>query len=412
MLVVERIVVTTTPDQARCAPPISFTRFLPEDSPMSLIRRLLVALALVASCGPLWPRGDVVADDSSPETRRLLYVATPGIRNYLEFGGHGLLVFDIDRDYEFVRRIPTAGLADDGQPMNVKGICASAETGRVYISTLKTLLCLDLKTDELLWERSYEGGCDRMAISPDGQVIYLPSLEQDHWHVVEALSGDVIAKLVPRSGAHNTVYGLDGKRAYLAGLRSPLLSVADTETHEIVSATGPFTAPVRPFTINGQQTRCYVNVNGLLGFEVGDLVTGEMLCRVEVEGYEQGPIKRHGCPSHGVGLTPDEREVWVCDAANERMHIFDATVMPPKQLASVKLREQPGWITFRLDGQHAWPSTGEVIDVATREIVARLTDENGGEVHSEKVVEIHFRGDEPVANGDQFGLGRKFGTSP
>src|SRR5690606_29508988 len=149
----------------------------------------------------------------------------------------------------------------------------------------------------------------------------------------------------PRSGAHNTVYGLDGKRAYLAGLRSPLLAVADTETHEITSATGPFSEPVRPFTVNGAQTLCFVNVNGLLGFEVGDLVSGKMLCRVEVEGYEQGPIKRHGCPSHGVGLTPDEREVWVCDAANERMHVFDATVMPPKQLASVKLREQPGWVT-------------------------------------------------------------------
>ena len=27
--------------------------------------------------------------------RRLLYVAVPGIRNYLERGGHGVLVFDI-----------------------------------------------------------------------------------------------------------------------------------------------------------------------------------------------------------------------------------------------------------------------------------------------------------------------------
>jgi hypothetical protein len=27
-------------------------------------------------------------------------------------------------------------------------------------------------------------------------------------------------------------------------------------------------------------------------------------------------------------------------------------------------------------------------------------------VHSEKMVEIHFRGGVPVANGDQFGVGR------
>ena len=36
--------------------------------------------------------------------------------------------------------------------------------------------------------------------------------------------------------------------------------------------------------------------------------------------------------------------------------------MPPKQVASIELRDQPGWITFSLDGRYAYPSTGEVID--------------------------------------------------
>ena len=59
----------------------------------------------------------------------------------------------------------------------------------------------------MLWEKPYEGGCDRMALSPDGKIIYLPSLEKDHWHVVDALRGDVIRKISPnparttRSGA-------------------------------------------------------------------------------------------------------------------------------------------------------------------------------------------------------------------
>jgi hypothetical protein len=203
------------------------------------------------------------------------------------------------------------------------------------------------------------------------------------------------------------VYGLDGRRVYLAGLRSPLLSVSDTSKHEVAAQIGPFSAPVRPFTVNGRQTLCFVNVNELLGFEVGDLETGEKLYRVEVQGYSKGPIKRHGCPSHGIGMTPNEKEIWVCDAANQRMHIYDATVMPPKQVADVKLRDEPGWITFRLDGQHAWPSTGEVIDVATRKIVAQLTDETGAAVQSEKMVEIHLRGNDAVVAGDQFGLGRK-----
>src|SRR5205823_12982392 len=174
------------------------------------------------------------------------------------------------------------------------------------------------------------------------------------------------ATIETKSGAHNTVVSLDGSRMYLAGLRSPLLSVADTRTHKVAGQVGPFAAPVRPFTVNAAQTLCYVNVNELLGFEVGDLKTGKKVCRVEVQGYFQGAVKRHGCPSHGVGLTPDEKEVWVCDAANSHMHVFDNTVMPPRQVASIKVREQPGWITFSLDGKIAYPSTGDVIDVKTK----------------------------------------------
>jgi DNA-binding beta-propeller fold protein YncE len=348
----------------------------------------------------------VAAERAAAAEHKLLYVATPGIRDYLEYGGHGVLVFDIDNGHRLVKRIPSAGLDENGKPLNVKGVCANATTKRLYVSTIKTLMCFDLVTEKLLWEKTYEGGCDRMAISPDGKVIYLPSLEQEHWHVVDALSGDVIKKLLPKSGAHNTIIGLDGKHAYLAGLKSPLLRVADTATHEIIREVGPFGNVIRPFTVNGRGTLCFVNVNDLLGFEIGDLTTGKMLHRVEVQRFQKGPTKRHGCPSHGIGLTPDEKEIWLTDAANSRMHVFDATVMPPKQLASIELRDQPGWITFSLDGRYAYPSTGDVIEVTSRKIVAGLMDEKGTSVQSEKMVEVHFKDGQPARTGDQFGLGR------
>jgi DNA-binding beta-propeller fold protein YncE len=112
-------------------------------------------------------------------------------------------------------------------------------------------------------------------------------------------------------------------------------------------------------------------VNGLLGFEVGDLRTGKFLHRVEIPGSKPGTEKRHGCPSHGIGLTPDETELWLTDAANSKLHIFDSTVMPPKEVESVTLRDQPGWVTFSLDGRFAYPSTGDVVVVKTRKIVCR-----------------------------------------
>ena len=369
-------------------------------------RQFLLRAATAAICSAAFKSVFGAEPKKNSGPRRLLYVAVPGIRNYLEYGGHGVLVFDLDRNYAFVRRIPAPGFKPDGTPSNVKGIAASAVTRRLYVSTLQKLACFDLLTDKILWEKEYDGGCDRMALSPDGKVMYLPSLEKQHWNVVDALSGDVIKRIEPIPRAHNTVYGLDGQQAYLAGIGSPLLHVAHTSTHTVAKKIGPFGSGIRPFTVNGKQSLCFVNVNGLLGFEIGDLVTGKKLHRVEVQGFKMGVPKRHGCPSHGIGLTPDEKEIWVCDGANSRLHVFDATVMPPKQIASIEAREQPGWITFSLDGRHALPSTGEIIDTRTKQVITALTDENGAGVHSEKMVEIHFGGNVPLRAGDQFGLGR------
>ena len=370
---------------------------------------LLVFFAAVLLATPSWAQ--LSLENTSPavkpaKVKRYLYVAVPGIRNYLEYGGHGILVYDLSDNYRLVKRIATSGLKADGTPSNVKGVAVSLATNSIYITTLEALQRVDLSTEKIVWEKKYEGGCDRLSISPDGKVIYLPTLEKDHWNVVDAETGDVIKQVFTNPGAHNTLYGVDGANVFLAGLHTTTLGISDAATHTVIKQVGPFAQPIRPFTINGSQTLCYVNVNGLLGFEVGDLKTGEKLHRVEVVGFQKGPVKRHGCPSHGIGLTPDEKEVWLCDAFNQRMHIFDNTVMPPKQLASVELRDQPGWITFSLDGKHAYPSTGEIIDVKTRKIIATLKDEKGNPVMSEKVVEIHIEGSKAVKAGDQFGIGR------
>jgi DNA-binding beta-propeller fold protein YncE len=346
---------------------------------------------------------------SSGQARRSLYVVSPGIRDYLQYGGHGILVFDIDDHHKFVRRISLDGngIDEQGKPINVKGVCASAETRRLYVSTKRQLICLDISTDTVLWQREYPLGCDRMSISPDGLTIYQPSFENDRWYVLNADDGSIKAEVVPDSKAHNTVYAVDGSEAYLAGLRSDLLTVTDATTHKVSRTIGPFSGSIRPFTVNGDRSLVFVNVNGLLGFEIGDLKTGKKLHRVEITGVARGKPLRHGCPSHGIGMTPDESQIWVSDGFNSTMHMFNAKVMPPKLTDSVKLRGQPGWVTFSIDGTIGWPSTGQAIDVRTHKIIAELTDEKGRAVESEKVLEVDLRDGKVVAVGDQFGCGQQ-----
>jgi len=118
----------------------------------------------------------VAAINNEDAVKRYLYVAVPGIRDYLGYGGHGLLVFDMDNNHRFVKRIPTKGFHPDNTPSNVKGIAVSVSLNSIYISTLESLQRIDLTTDKMVWEKTFEGGCDRMSISPDGKAMYLPSL--------------------------------------------------------------------------------------------------------------------------------------------------------------------------------------------------------------------------------------------
>ena len=358
------------------------------------------------------------------KTNRYLYVATPGIRHYLGYGGHGILVFDIENNHKFVKRIKTQGFREDnsgnsatadnadlyrprnGAPSNVKGVAVSVPLNSIYVSTLESVQRIDLTTEKVIWEKKYEGGADRMSISPDGKIMYLPSLEKTFWNVVDCETGDIIApKIEVVRRAHNTIYGPSANFVYLADIASPLLHVADTKTHTVVKKVGPFGNGIRPFTINSDESLVFVTVDSLLGFEVGDLKTGKKLARIAVQGWLPGPVRRHGNPSHGIGLTPDEKEIWLCDGHNMRLHVFSASP-PYQQLTTIPLQDMPGWVTFSLDGKYAYPSSGEVIDVKTRKILYTLQDEFHNSVASEKMLEVQLSGGKAVRIADQFGIGR------
>ena len=342
----------------------------------------------------------LAATVAGAQEKHLLYMTTPDAAQ--EGGsGTGILVFDMDHDHAFVRRIEIPSLAE-----GVRGVCASAATDRLYITTsVHRLVCMDLRTDKILWEKKYDTGCDRAAITPDGKVLYVPSgwwIHDNCWLVVDALTGEEIAPRIKVDGpSHNTLTSLDGRYAFLAS--STRLSVVDTHKHEVIQSISPIGEfGVFPFTVNGANTRAYVCLGKTVGFDVADLASGTVLGRVLTEGE---PIKRR---THGVALTPNEKEIWISDQGGNAVYVFDNTVWPPKQSAKIKISKGGhGWVAFSLDSRWAYTSSTEVIDAKERKLTSIFKDEKGKAVCGSKFVEIVFGGDGEVkAVGDQFGVGR------
>ncbi|MEX2216849.1 MAG: hypothetical protein WD768_22240 [Phycisphaeraceae bacterium] len=336
------------------------------------------------------------------QTGRFLYASSPDGAQADGRSGTGILIFDIDHDHKFVRRIDVPIFKE-----GIRGFTGNAANHCVYYSTTNRRLgCFDVESEKVIWDRQYDAGCDRSSITPDGKKIYAPT---GFWYagndggflVIDAKTGDLIKRLSAGPQAHNSITSLDGRYAYL-GTRTRL-TVFDTTSDTIVKQIDPVgERGVFPFTVTSNNEIAYVCLGGHVGVDVVDLKAGKVLHRVLAG---DAPIKHR---THGAGLTPDESELWVSDQDGKKLFIFDATKMPPAPKGHVDLSAGGhGWVTFSMDGKYAWCHTPDVFDAKTKKVVATLRDEKGKPFSSSKFIEIEMKDGKVVRIGCEFGVGRK-----
>jgi DNA-binding beta-propeller fold protein YncE len=364
--------------------------------------------------------------ESPTTSARVGTTAGKGTHHYeYVFPDGSMYVYDIDAHQRLVQHVSL--------PMakGIRGVVASPPTHTLYISYggdgggngSGSLLAYDLVAGRVLWQRSYSNGIDSMAISPDGSRIYMPTGELDEsglWGVLDARNGSVITTIHGGAGAHNTVVSLDGRNVYLGGRNHNYLEVADTQTNRVFRSIGPLRGGVRPFTINGRQTLAYTTATGFLGFQVSSIASGHVLYTQGFPGFSWSSENfAPSAPSHGISLSPDERTVWVMDAPNGYVHVFDVSHVPadaPRLLASVRLSHsmsgqeshcaydcaRDGWIQHSRDGRFVYiGDSGDVFDAHTYQRVAYLPTLR----NTRKMLEIDWRGGVPVATTSRQGMG-------
>jgi DNA-binding beta-propeller fold protein YncE len=146
------------------------------------------------------------------------------------------------------------------------------------------------------------------------------------------------------------------RRGGLVPFPSPILTVKDTE-HQAM----------------------YVTQRGLLGFRVIDLRNGGTRFVMRFKGYSWNPRFGPNPPSHGLSLAPDRPELWVLDAPNSTLHVFDVSALPdqpPRHIADVRLSKTMsgiGSLVRSADGRFLYVGDdGDVIDTGTGNTVATL----------------------------------------
>jgi hypothetical protein len=359
------------------------------------------------------------ATAGSPTVHHYEYVFLPG----------EMYVYDMDEDQQLVQHV--TGLPDED---GVRGVMVNPAVHILYIShgsdgpagNKGSLLAYDLISGTVLWNRTYEFPIDSGAITPDGKTIYMPTGENDAsgiWNILNAANGEPIGQIQGGDGeveigAHNTIVSLDGKYVFLGARNSDYLDLASTATNQVVQKIGPLENGVRPFTVNGTNTLAYTTATEFLGFQISSIVTGKVLYTVPIPGFTVPGTFTLSAPSHGITLTPNELQLYVMDAANSYVHVFDVGDVPAEAptllknipLAPIEGEEQPcaydcgksGWLQASLDGRFVYVGdSGAVIDTSTHEVIATLP----ALAESREMLEIDWADGVPVATSSRYGLG-------
>jgi hypothetical protein len=346
----------------------------------------------------------------SPRTGRFLYAV-----NQAAATKGSISVYDIDTGHRLVKTIETVRDVDD-----VKGVVASAATGRLYVayrtrSGVGIIYCLNVYDDAVLWNRAIDPDIDRLAIGPDGQLLYVPTWEgrsADFINVLDANTGDVVRKVHFSSRSHDTLFPLSGplfQETKAEDGSGKYLYLIDPQSYT-VSRVGPYAGILGPYSVDGMSRYVVNNVTGLWGMQVAELKSG----RIVTASLAEHPA---GEPNllHGIGWTPDEREVWQSSSADDP-HIYVWNMRDPMapvlaERLSMKSRHGAHWVTFDIEGNYAYIAPNKSSDDATELFDAHTHKSVGLIGSSEDMIEIDFADGKVSRVGDQFGVGRVVHTS-
>src|SRR5882757_5460534 len=204
-------------------------------------------------------------------------------------------------------------------PEAMHGVAFAPDGARVYISneSQSTLDVFDRKSGRLIKQVALSNRPNNIAVAKDGRIVVGIARGDGALDIIDPVSL-TLKKSIPVHGRlHNVYVTPDGKHVITGSIRESILTVIDLATETVAWET-KLSGGVRPMTIeanpDGSTKRIFAQLSDLNGFAVVDFAAKKEVARVELPkataNFEMDG-GRNSSPSHGIGVTPDNKTLWV-----------------------------------------------------------------------------------------------------
>jgi YVTN family beta-propeller protein len=264
------------------------------------------------------------------------------------------------------------------------GAAAAPDGSRFYFSNEAnhTLDVVDGRTLKVTKSIALSGRPNNVAASKDGRRVYV-AIRSDPGavDVIDTASLALVKTIGTKGGVHNTFVTPDGRFVVAGMIAARALTVIDSATEEPLWSMD-FDAGVRPIGFeagpDGSTRRLFVQLSDFHGFAVVDFATRKEITRITLP--DVPPAHRHldmlqGSPSHGLGVAPDGKTLWVCSKMNS--YVYGYSLPDLKLVGGVHVGSHPDWLTFTPDSKTVYVANAgsndvSAVDIGSRKEVARI----------------------------------------
>ena len=253
------------------------------------------------------------------------------------------------------------------------GVAFSPDGSRVYVSNEvdSTLDVFEQKTGKLIKKVVLSGHPNNIAVAKDGRIVVAIARDPGALEIIDGNTLTSKNRIQTNGRLHNTYVTPDSKYAIMGSTRTSVFTVVDLQKEEVAWELN-LGKGVRPMTIeanpDGSTKRVFAQISKLNGFTIVDFATRKQIATIEVPTLAGSPEvigHRLDAPSHGIGVSPDNKTLWVTSIIANAVFAYDLADMTVKGHVLLPEINVPGrkpmsavpnWVTFTPDGKQVYVS--------------------------------------------------------